>query len=87
VPEAHVGRQTAKEAKAADGDTILVESPSGSLKCTLRITDAIRPGVISIYEGWWEKLGGSVNRLTSDRLSDKGLSATYNDVRCRFTPV
>jgi anaerobic selenocysteine-containing dehydrogenase len=49
------------------------------------LTDAVRPETVLIYEGGWDSLGGSVNRLTSDDLSDMGESATYHDVRCRLS--
>jgi anaerobic selenocysteine-containing dehydrogenase len=85
LPEVHISSETAGTNGLRDGDTVRVETPQGSLDCTAVMSDAVRPDTIVIYEGWWERLGGSVNRLTSDRVSDKGLSATYNDVMCRLS--
>jgi anaerobic selenocysteine-containing dehydrogenase len=83
IPEAHLSHHAAGVIGAADGDEVLVETPQGSLVCIARIADAVGPHVVRIYEGSWASLGGSVNRLTSDDLSDQGLCATYNDVYCR----
>jgi anaerobic selenocysteine-containing dehydrogenase len=83
IPEAHLSHHAAGVIGAGDGDEVLVETPQGSLVCVARITEAVGPHTVRIYEGSWASLGGSVNRLTSDELSDQGLCATYNDVYCR----
>ena len=48
------------------------------------VGDALREDTVLIYEGWWDRLGGSVNRLTGDELSDMGENATFYDARCRI---
>ncbi|MFH1311674.1 MAG: molybdopterin-dependent oxidoreductase [Candidatus Eisenbacteria bacterium] len=84
LPAVHISSETAETNGLRDGDNVGVETPQGRLDCVAVISDAVRPDTVVIYEGWWERLGGSVNRLTSDRVSDKGLSATYNDLKCRL---
>jgi len=86
-PEVRMAAAVGKRHGLADGDTVVVESLHGSLTCRAVITDTLGPETVLIYEGWWDSLGGSVNRLTSDELSDMGESATYYDVRCRLVKV
>jgi anaerobic selenocysteine-containing dehydrogenase len=84
-PEVYLAPTVAARHGFTRGDMVLVESPHGSLTCKAVLTDAVRPEAVLIYEGGWDSLGGSVNRLTSDELSDMGESATYYDVRCRLS--
>jgi anaerobic selenocysteine-containing dehydrogenase len=87
LPEVHISRALGEKHHLLSGDAVVVESPHGALTCKVVLTDRIRPGVILIYEGWWDHLGGSVNRLTTDELSDMGQSATYYDTRCRLSDI
>jgi anaerobic selenocysteine-containing dehydrogenase len=84
TPEVYLAPVVGARHGLVDGDKVTVESPHGTLTCRVVLTDMVGPGTVLIYEGWWERLGGSVNRLTSDELSDMGESATYYDVRCRL---
>jgi anaerobic selenocysteine-containing dehydrogenase len=85
VPEALVSAATARLHRLADGDTVSVATPNGSLRCRTVISDRVRDDTVLVYEGGWDRLGGTVNRLTSDTLSDGGNSATYYDVKCSLT--
>jgi anaerobic selenocysteine-containing dehydrogenase len=84
VPVVRVARGAAEVLNLFDGDAVDVETCRGSLNCTVRLSDGLREDTVLIYEGWWDRLGGSVNRLTGDGLSDMGESATYYDARCRL---
>ena len=81
-PAAKVSPGMARRHAIGEGDKIEVVTRCGSLLCTAAITDAVRDDTVVIYEGTWDSLGGTVNRLTSDSLSAKGLCATYHDSRC-----
>ncbi len=87
LPEVRLAPAVGERHGLKDGDTVVVESPHGALTCRAAVTEALGPESVLIYEGWWDRLGGSVNRLTSDELSDMGESATYYDVRCRLMKV
>jgi anaerobic selenocysteine-containing dehydrogenase len=87
VPAVHVAPAAARRLGLSSGDLVIVESRQGSLECKVVPSDVVPDGAVLIYEGWWDKLGGSVNRLTSDEVSDMGLSATYYDVRCKLSKV
>jgi anaerobic selenocysteine-containing dehydrogenase len=84
VPDLRVARAAAERLNLADGDAVEVETRQGRLQCSVRLSDALREDTVVIYEGWWDRLGGSVNRLTGDGLSDMGESATFYDARCRI---
>jgi anaerobic selenocysteine-containing dehydrogenase len=79
-----MARAAAEELGMGDGDGVEVETRHGGLHCTVNLSDALREDTVLIYEGWWDRLGGSVNRLTGDELSDMGESATFYDARCRI---
>ncbi len=87
LPIAHISAYLAGILRASNGDEVVVETAKGSLKCIASVDEAVGPHIVMIYEGSWDGLGGSVNRLTSDELSDDGLCATYNDVLCRIHKV
>lgn len=82
VPEVHVSRATAGARGLGDGDAAVVRTAQGALTCSVVVGDDVRDDTVLIYEGGWDKLGGTVNRLTADTLSDGGNAATYYDVKC-----
>lgn len=84
LPTVYVPVEVASRCGLTEGARVSVETPQGALGCITSITASLRQDTLVIHEGWWEHLGGSVNRLTPDSLSDAGLSATYNDVMCRI---
>ena len=84
MPVVRVAREAGERLNLGDGDEVEVETRQGSLRCTVKLSDALREDTVLIYEGWWDRLGGSVNRLTGDGLSDMGESATFYDTRCRL---
>jgi anaerobic selenocysteine-containing dehydrogenase len=85
IPSALISPAIASRHALNDGDKVVVTTPQGSLGCAVAVSGRVRDDTIVIYEGTWEQLGGSVNRLTSDELSDRGLSATYNDTMCNIS--
>jgi anaerobic selenocysteine-containing dehydrogenase len=87
LPEVRIAPGAARGLGVAEGQTVAVESPHGKLVCRVVLTDKVRSDTALIYEGWWDRLGGSVNRLTSDALTDVGESASYYDVRCRLVGI
>ena len=66
----------------ASGDTVRVFNDRGSYRCTLRINQRARPGVVNGLGVWWRKLGldgSNVNELTHQRLTDMGGAAAFYD--------
>lgn len=62
-----------------DGDSVEVFNRRGSIEMIARITDTIRPGLVSARLDWAKasKSSVNVNVLTSDRLTDMGAGATF----------
>ena len=53
----------------------------GAIVLTVRIVDRLRPGVVAIPFGWWERdaEGRSANALTNDDLTDWGGGSAFFD--------
>ena len=66
----------------ASGDVVRVFNMRGSYRCTARVSERARKGVVHGLGVWWRKLGldgRNVNELTSQRLTDMGRGPTFYD--------
>lgn len=56
VPEplVEINSDSAKGVGIADGDMVVIESPTGSIKMKAKVTGDILPGIVSIPKGWPE---------------------------------
>lgn len=66
----------------ADGDWVQVWNDRGQVTLRVRISDRVRPGIVSMPSGWWASLspgGASANALTADGLSDWGNGGNFYD--------
>jgi anaerobic selenocysteine-containing dehydrogenase len=66
----------------ASGDTVRVFNDRGSYRCTARVNQRARAGVVNGLGVWWRKLGldgRNVNELTHQRLTDMGRAAAFYD--------
>jgi anaerobic selenocysteine-containing dehydrogenase len=72
----------------AEGDTVRVFNDRGSLTLHARVSDRVRPGVVSVPSGWWASAspsGRSANSLTADGLSDLGGGGDFHDTLVEVT--
>jgi anaerobic selenocysteine-containing dehydrogenase len=87
VPEplAEINPETAKEIGIADGETIIVESPEGSVTIKAKVTPDILTSVVSLQHGWAE---ANVNLLTTYQPYDpiSGYPA-FKTVPCRVRKI
>jgi anaerobic selenocysteine-containing dehydrogenase len=81
---------------------VMVETPRGRVRARADVTDAIAPGVVCAYHGWWEACE-PLDRPALDPYSEEGANVNllvHNDVRdpvsgaiphrsalCRVTPI
>jgi anaerobic selenocysteine-containing dehydrogenase len=64
------------------GETVRVFNSRGTYRCTVRVNQRARPGVVHGLGVWWRKLGldgSNVNQLTSQQLTDMGRAPTFYD--------
>ena len=68
----------------AEGDCVRVFNERGALRLTARLSDRLRPGVVSVPFGWWSEHHGeegTANSLTNDDLADWGGGVAFYDTR------
>ncbi|MCU0919463.1 MAG: molybdopterin oxidoreductase family protein [Burkholderiaceae bacterium] len=65
-----------------DKAVVRVFNDRGSYRCSCRVSDRARPGVVNGLGIWWRKLGldgHNVNELTHQRLTDIGRAPSFYD--------
>jgi anaerobic selenocysteine-containing dehydrogenase len=65
-----------------DNAVVRVFNDRGSYRCTCRVNERARPGVVNGLGIWWRKLGmdgHNVNELTHQRLTDIGRAPSFYD--------
>ena len=79
-----ISASDARERGISQGDTVLVSSPSGTIRIRARVTEGIMPGVVSVPQGTWISVGedgvdcgGCANTLTGLALSPSGGPTTH----------
>jgi anaerobic selenocysteine-containing dehydrogenase len=68
----------------ASGDGVRAFNALGEVRCRARVSDRIRPGVVSLPKGAWRRSfrsGTSATALVADDLSEIGGGACFNDAR------
>jgi anaerobic selenocysteine-containing dehydrogenase len=63
----------------SDGDRVRVFNDRGSIELAVRLDYSLRPGCVSIHNGWWISEGGGVNMLSAARETDMGHGAAFHD--------
>jgi anaerobic selenocysteine-containing dehydrogenase len=67
-----------------DGMEVRVFNARGGFVLPLKISDNVQPGTVATFWGWWDKLSGgkgTVNNVTSAKLTDLGGGGTFYDCR------
>ncbi len=73
-----------------EGAPVCVFNGRGSYTVRARITDTVRPGVVSAPSVWWKKLTAdrrNANEVTSQAIADMGGAATYYDCLVEVRPA
>lgn len=72
------------------GDRVRVFNRLGSVEVAAKVTDVIRPGVVSIHKGLWRDATGNgftACALAPDDVTELTGAATFNDARVEVEPV
>jgi anaerobic selenocysteine-containing dehydrogenase len=101
-PTIEIHPTTAAEHGIANDAWVFVETPRGRVRARADVTDAIAPGTVCAYHGWWEACE-PLDRPALDPYSEAGANVNllvHNDVRdpvsgaiphrstlCRIVPV
>lgn len=58
----------------SSGDVVEVFNDRGSFSCPVRLTEAVRPGVVRVVEGEWTKFmeAGNIQNVTNPTVDDRG---------------
>ena len=64
----------------AHGSTARVFNDRGELRLPVRIDRGLRPGCVSVTNGFWLSEGAAVNVLSAGRETDMGHGAAFHDV-------
>ena len=82
--ELHLHPDDARARGIATGDGVRVFNALGEVRCRARLSERIRPGVVSLPKGTWRRSfrsGTSATALVADDLSEIGGGACFNDAR------
>lgn len=78
----HPGDAAAR--RIGSGETVRVWNDLGEVVCEARVSDRVRPGVVSMPKGAWRfasKNGATANALCPDDLQEVANGACFNDAR------
>ena len=97
-PVALIHPETAAAQGIADGETVVIETRSGRIMQTAKITDSVRADTVHAAYGWWfagDRKGGHIdwqsanyNMLTStERLGKAFGTPNLKGINCRIRPA
>ena len=73
-----------------DGDVARIHNDRGEFRATVRVSDAVRPGVAAASKGFWPKRvagAANANATVAERDSDMGGGAVFHDNRVQVVRV
>jgi len=88
--ELEVNPLDARARGIAAGGGVRIYNDLGEVRCRARLSERIRPGVVSLPKGTWRRSfrsGTSATALVSDDLSEIGGGACFNDARVEVEAV
>ena len=71
----------AVERKIRNGDRVRIYNARGELTVPVELDRGMRPGCVSVTNGWWMADGGAVNLTSRGRETDMGYGAAFHDNR------
>lgn len=82
LPKLDISKQDAEARGIEEGRDVKVFNGKGEVRIQVQISEKVRPGVVSIPQGFWVSLvegGSTANALTDDRLTDMGGGAALQE--------
>ncbi len=80
----------AAERELASGQMVRVFNELGEVRCTVKVSDRMRPGVAMMPKGAWRKASGNgwtSTALCPDHVNIVGGAACFNDARVEIAPL
>ncbi|MBI9066776.1 MAG: molybdopterin-dependent oxidoreductase [Salinivirgaceae bacterium] len=74
-----ISYRDAKNMGLRNGDILRVFNDRGELKIKAKIDASLRPGCVSICNGYWHQEGACPNTLSKGRETDMGYGAAFHD--------
>jgi len=85
-PLVEINYKTALSLGIANGETVKIENLRGSMIAKAQLTEDIHPRVVSICDGWSNKIGANGNCLTDDKAVDPVSGfPEFRSTLCRVT--
>ena len=78
-PHATISYWDAHKLAIQQGSRIRIYNETGELFLPAKIDGSLRPGVIVIYNGYWQQEGACPNELTQGRETDMGHGTAFHD--------
>ena len=75
----HMHPADARVRGVADGSLVRVFNERGQVELEAKLDYGLKPGCVSVTNGWWLSEGGGINRLSAARETDMAHGAAYHD--------
>jgi anaerobic selenocysteine-containing dehydrogenase len=86
-PSVHVHPADARERGIDSGSTVRVFNGRGEFRLPVRLDPGMKPGCVSVTNGWWIQEGGTVNFCSPGRETDMGHGAAFHDTLVEIETV
>ena len=79
TPKASIHPEDAQKRDIREGQQVRIFNDRGSFEVEATLDFGIKPGCISVANGWWITDGGAVNFCSLGRETDMGHGAAFHD--------
>lgn len=86
-PIIEVSEPIAREKQLKDDDRVRIHNNRGELTGCVVIKKGMQAQTVVVEQGWWNRMGASVNDLTSNQEADLGVSIAVYDCLCNLEKV
>ena len=83
----HVHPEDAAPRHISTGTPTRVFNARGEFRLPARLDATVKPGCVSVTNGWWIEEGGTVNFCSPGRETDMGHGAAFHDTLVEIEPA